>query len=288
MGRLTSALAIGTLVLLLAGTACGERSEPTGPLAQSYPVTVQGDADQPTVVSSVPRRVVALGPGPRQIVDALGLKRTVKVDDSLVGLALVDAIKRARPDLIVASSDSDPLDLSRASAATKAPVYVEPSNSIDGIVAGIGDVGLLTGEPIVARRVTARIQAARKRVAARLAGTRAVTAFVDTGDFSTVPVRSLLGDLVREARGTSVAGESPEQGPFPLERLLQLDPYVYLVTADSGRTLKGLRSGRARRLRAVKAGRFGVLPESASVPGPDVGRTLEEVARLLHPAAFGE
>ena len=286
MGRVTSALANGALVLLLAGTACGERSEPTGPLAQSYPVTVQGDADQPTVVSSVPRRVVALGPGPRAIVDALGLKRTVKADDSLVGLALVDAIKRARPDLIVASSDSDPLDLSRASAATKAAVYVEPSNSIDGIVAGIGDVGLLTGEPIVARRVTARIQAARKRVAARLTGTTAVTAFVDTGDFSTVPVRSLLGDLVREARGTSVAGTSPEQGPFPLERLLQLNPHVYLVTAESGRTLKGLRSGPARRLRAVKAGRFGVLPGSASVPGPEVGRALEDVARLLHPAAF--
>jgi ABC-type Fe3+-hydroxamate transport system substrate-binding protein len=282
------ALALGSLTLLLVGTACGERAEPTGSLSQSYPVTVQGAADRPTVVEAVPRRIVALGAGPRAIVKSLGLERSsVRVDDSLVGLALVAAIKRARPDLIVASGDSDPLDLTRASTATHAAVYVEPASSLDDVVDAIGDIGLLTGRPIAARRLTAAIQAVRSRVAARLAGAPGTTVFVDTGGFSTVSSRSLLGDLVREAHGTNVAGASPEQGPFPLRRLLQLDPQVYLATADSNRTLKSLRAGRAKRLRAVKSGRFGILPASVSAPGPAVGRSLEEVARLLHPDAFG-
>jgi ABC-type Fe3+-hydroxamate transport system substrate-binding protein len=94
-------------VLLLAGTACGERTEPTGALVEVFPVTVQGGGERPTVLSSAPRRIVPVGAGPRQILTALGLKRrTVTVNDTLVGLPLVGEIRRAKPDLIVASSDT--------------------------------------------------------------------------------------------------------------------------------------------------------------------------------------
>ena len=50
VGRVRVALAAAAAALLLvAGTACGERTEPTGALAESYPVTVQGSGDRPTV-----------------------------------------------------------------------------------------------------------------------------------------------------------------------------------------------------------------------------------------------
>jgi ABC-type Fe3+-hydroxamate transport system substrate-binding protein len=280
-------LVLGAGVLLLAGTACGERAEPTGSLMQVYPVTVQGAGDRPAVVSAVPRRIVPLGAGPRQVLKALGLeRRTVTVNDSLVGLPLVGEVRRARPDLIVASSDTDPLDLARARAATHASIYVEPSSSLDDVVEAIGDIGLITNQPLAARRVTASVQTTRRRVAARLEGMPTVTAFVDTGDFSTVPSRSLLGDLIREAHGRSVAGPSPEPGPFPLRRLVQLDPEAYLATSDSGRTLKGLRAqAGTKRLRAVRSGRFGIVSVNAAVPGPGVGEALVEIARVLHPDA---
>ena len=57
----------GAAALLLAGTACGERNEPTGPLVQVYPVTVQGAGERPAIVGGVPHRIVSLGAGPRQI-----------------------------------------------------------------------------------------------------------------------------------------------------------------------------------------------------------------------------
>jgi ABC-type Fe3+-hydroxamate transport system substrate-binding protein len=287
MGGMRIPLVLAGSLLLLAGTGCGERVEPTGSLVAVYPVTVQGAADQPAVVSAVPRRIVPLGAGARGIVKALGLeRRTVEVNDSLVGLPLVGAILRARPDLIIASNDTDPLDLARARAATRAAVYVGPSNSLDDVVGSIGDIGLLTNQPVAARRVTAAIQQARRKVAAKLSGAPIVTVFVDTGDFSTVPSRSLLGDLIREAHGKSIAGPSPEPGPFPLARLRKLDPDVYLATRGSGRTLTGLRSHvETKRLRAVKSGRFGVISMSAA-PGPEIRKTLSEVARILHPTAF--
>ena len=236
------ALVPAAALLLLAGTACGERSEPTGALVQSYPVTVQGTGDA-TVVEAAPKRIVPVGAGPREILKALGLdRRTTTVDDALVGLPLVDAIRHAKPDLIVAAAETDPLDLARARSATHAPVYVEPGGSVGDVVQAIGDIGLLTGRPVQARRLTARIEAKRQAVAKAVAGTPLVTAFVDTGGFSTISSRTLLGDLIALAHGTSVAGASPEQGPFPVKRLMQLDPGVYLATAGSGRTLAQLRA----------------------------------------------
>jgi ABC-type Fe3+-hydroxamate transport system substrate-binding protein len=284
VGRVRLALVPAAVLLLLAGTACGERSEPTGALVQSYPVTVQGTGDA-TVVNAAPKRIVPVGAGPREILKALALgKRTVTVDDTLVGLSLVDAIRRAKPDLIVASAETDPLDLARARSATHAALYVEPGSSIGNVVQAIGDIGLLTGRPVQARRLTARIEAKRQAVAKAVAGSPLVTAFVDTGGFATISSRTLLGDLIELAHGKSVAGASPEQGPFPVQRLFELDPDVYLATAGSGRTLHELRDrAGVRRLQAVRSGRFAVLPEDATIAGPQVGEALEQVARILHP-----
>jgi len=282
------ALAAGAAALLLAGTACGERQEPTGPLVQLYPVTVQGAGDSPTAVRSIPHRIVPLGSGPRTTLRALGLeRRTVTVNDSLVGLPLVDQIRRARPDLIVASTDADPLDLARARAATHAAVYVEPDTSLDDVEHAIGQIGLLTGAPVAARRVTASIVRARERVAARLSGEPVVSAFVDLGNFTTVPDRSLIGDLLAKAHGKSVAGPSPEQGPFPLGRLVKLNPQVYIALAGTGTTLARLRADPATvRLQAVRKGRFAVIPGREVAPGPEVGIALTRIAHILHANAF--
>jgi iron complex transport system substrate-binding protein len=278
----------GAAALLVAGTACGERKEPTGPLVQVYPVTVQGAGERPAVIGGVPHRIVPLGAGPRMILNALGLQaRIVKVNDSLVGLPLVAQIRHAKPDLIVASADADPLDLARARSSTHAAVYVEPSGSLDDVARAIGDIGLLTGKPVAARHVSAKILRARRKVEKRVSGTPVASVFVDEGGFTTVSAQSLLGDLVREARGTSVAGASPEQGPFPLKRLAKLDPQAYIAISGGGVTLAKLRANTlTKKLRAVHDGRFGILPARLAAPGPEVGAALEEIARILHPDAF--
>ena len=282
------ALAATALALLFAGTACGQRSEPTGPAVRVFPVTVQGVAEGPTVVAKAPQRIVPLGPGPRQILRALGLgNRIVTVDDSLVGLPLVGQIRKAHPDLIVASSSADPLDLARARSATHAAVYVTPENSLADIERGIGDIGLLTGRPVVARQVAAGIESTRNRIAAKLSGSPVVRTFVDLGDFATVGSRGLIGDIVSDARGSDVAGPSPEQGPFPLKRLAQLDPKAYVVVSTNGPTLTQLRANRlTKKLAAVRSGRFGVVPARLVQPGPNVGKALVTIAHILHPDAF--
>ena len=283
-----AAAVLVALGLLLAGTACGERKEPTGAKVRIYPVTVQGAGERPTSLRAAPQRIVPLGPGPRRILRALGLqKRIVSVNDELVGLPLVGEIRRAHPDLIVASEDADPLDLARASAATHAAVYVEPGDSLAGVERGIDEIGLLAGRPVAARHLSAAIAHTRRRIAARLSGYPQATVFIDLGSFGTVGSRTLLGDLVVEARGKDIAGPAPEQGPFPLRELLKANPEVYLTTSDSDTTLASLRRNRLmKRLQAVRKGRFGILPARLTVPGPNIGSALVEVAKILHPQAF--
>jgi cobalamin transport system substrate-binding protein len=299
---------LAVLATVVTATGCGERPEPLGEVEQPYPVTVQGTSDQPTVLRSRPERIVALDPGSAELVIALGAR------DRLVGVPAdmkrgdgprkappeakevvsknlrvrVDEITKLEPDLIVATPSTDRLDLARAQSETGAAVYVQPSASVDDILRATSELGFVVGEPVKAREVASRIRSEVAAVEERVADSPVKTTFVDTGFFVTVPLRSLLGDLVVRARGESVAGDTPGAEPFPLNRLRRLDPEVYLATSDSGVTLKELRKDpRTARLTAVKEGRVRVLPSDlVQRAGPFVAQSLERVARALHPDVF--
>jgi ABC-type Fe3+-hydroxamate transport system substrate-binding protein len=135
--------------------------------------------------------------------------------------------------------------------------------------------------------LSASIARTRRRIASRLSGYKTASVFIDLGSFGTVGSRTLLGDLVSEARGKDIAGSAPEQGPFPLRQLVKLDPEVYLATSDSGTTLASLRRNHVtKRIQAVRKGRFGILQAKLAVPGPSIGSALVDVAKILHPDAF--
>jgi len=273
------------LLLLAAVTlaACGERKEPTGPDAGLYPVTVT--TERPIVVDAPARRIAVLDAGAASILDGLGVGRRVvlrETDDTID----VRAVRRARPDLIVASPGANERDLSAAASRNRARVYTTPGDSIRQVERAITQLGLLTGTPVAARRLVQRIENRRRQVADRLAGVADVSVFVDTGFLNTVPDQSLLGDVLREAHGTNIFGANAEAGPVDVGDLLRLDPQVYLATSDAEVTLKDLRSGRTRKLRAVKNGRFAIANVALLQPGPRIGDGLLQVARLLHPDAF--
>jgi iron complex transport system substrate-binding protein len=280
MGRVATLLA---LLLVLGGTACGERSEPTGADAGLYPVTVT--TERPIVVDRPARRIVVLDPAADSILDGLDVARHVVLNQT-EGAFDVRAVRRARPDLIVASPQASERDLSRAASATGARVYTAPSDSLRQVERAITQLGLLTGAPVAARRLVRRIETRRHEVAARLERVADVSVFVDTGYLNTVPDQSLIGDVLREAHGTNVFGNTSEAGPVDVPDLLRLDPQVYLATSDSEATLKDLRTGRTRKLRAVRDGRFVVADAALLQPGPRIGDGLMQVARLLHPDAF--
>jgi iron complex transport system substrate-binding protein len=279
MGR----VAILAVLLALGATACGERSEPIGPDARLYPVTIQS-GDRPLVVTEPARRIAVFDPAAQSILEGLGLRARIVLAQPDTGIDL-RAVRRARPDLIVAGPDANERDLSRAAGVTKSKVYTAPGDSIRQVERAITQLGLLTGRPVAARALVRRIEERRHEVADRLANVADVSVFVDVGFLNTVPDQSLIGDVLREAHGTNVI-ETPEAGPVDTADLLRLDPQVYLATSDAEVTLKELRAGKLRKLRAIKNRRFVVASANLLEPGPRIGDGLRQVARLLHPDAF--
>jgi iron complex transport system substrate-binding protein len=291
------------VALALVGTACGERQEPTGPIAQSYPVSVHGAGDRPTVLKQRPERIVALDAGVAETLIAIGAgDRLVGVPDGMAtgpaskapevvrqtGQVNIDAVAAVKPDLIVATPNMDELDVARAGREAGAAIYVQPSNSILNVEEGTIDLGFLVGEAARARQLVGRIERQVAEVDDRLTGVSPTSVFVDTGFFITVPERSLLGDLVARAKGRNVAGASSGLGPFPLAELVRANPDVYLATSDADVTIAGLKEHpQLRKLRAIKKRRVEIVPvELVTRPGPRIGQGLLAVARALHPDAF--
>jgi iron complex transport system substrate-binding protein len=287
----------------LLGAACGERSEPLGTLAQTYPVSVHGAGDRSTILKQRADRIVVLDPGPTETLLELGVgARLVGVPEGLArgeaenasqvvrrtGQVDVDAVVRLKPDLIVATSAIDELDLARAQRESGGAVYVQPDNSILNVEQGAIDLGFLTGEAARARRLVGKIEVQVARVEDRMTEVAPVSVFIDTGFFITVPERSLLGDLVRIAKGQSIAGTSPDQGAFPVRDIVKANPDVYLATSDAEVTLAGLRKQDGMsKITAVRRHRVEIVPVGlVTRPGGRIGQGLIAVAKALHPDAF--
>jgi iron complex transport system substrate-binding protein len=264
-------------------------------------VTVAGAAGALTVPAR-PTRIVALDPGAAEIVAALGAA------DSLVGVPAgvslppsahplevvapsgqIDVAKAVslRPDLVIASRETDPVDVAQIVQRSKASLYTQPTSTIDDVRRAVIALGFVVGQPVAARKLNAELKAQVAAVKARLANVSPATVFVDNGLFLTIDKQSILADLVTEAHGQNIATDSG-LGPFPIEQLRTANPQVYLTTSNSGVTLDSLRRDpETRDLQAVKQGRVVVLPaDLVTRAGPNVGQALQRVAAALHPDAF--
>jgi len=290
------------LAVAFVAAACGERQEPVGVLSPTYPVHVRSATGTVVTLGKLPRRIVALDPGSAQLLDRLGAgsrlvgapagvplqashpRRVTGLNDAVD----VQAVVGLHPDLIVATTENDPVDLDRASQGSGAALFVQPDASVHLLEQGTVELGTLVGAPVRAREVVASMQSGIAQVERRLTSTRPVSVFVDTGFFVPAPADTLLGDLVRLAGGKSVAGANPGQEPYDPHRIARLDPRFYLLTSAAGVSPKHLEKDPATRaIPAVRAGRVAVLPSAlVQRAGPNVAAGLAAIAHTLHPDAF--
>jgi ABC-type Fe3+-hydroxamate transport system substrate-binding protein len=243
-----------------------------GPASDLFPLTIT-NAERPLTIAAPPERIVVLDGGAAAIPEALGA-RVVASNVAAGEAGVLD------PDLVVAPSSASDTALSQAAAAG-APVYVTPDTSITEVERAISQLGQIVAEPTAARQLVRDIELQRRRVARQLRGTRRTRVFLDLGRRRSATDQTLIGDLIREARGRNVATSG---APMAVAQLLALDPEVYV--SAGGATLADLKRGaRTRKLRAVRNGRVEHVDPKLLVAGPDLGRGLEALARALHPDA---
>ena len=290
MGRV--ALLAAAVSLMLVAAACGERSEPTGAQTQLYPVTVSSAAGVKALVFKTPaKRIAVIAPSVRRLLLDLGAGKQIAGMPLLPNESVaVGALRKLRPDLIVASSATD--DQTRPGRARRAwGARLPRARRLDpGVEETITDLGLITANQAGATRLVRDIEAKRETVRKRLARTHVVTAFLSTGffrnlgSFTTIPNQSLAGDLLREARARNVSGDATA---MDVGQLVRLAPRWILATTQSNTTLAALRKSKAtRKLAAIRAGHFGTIDADLLTPGPQIGDGLLALARRLHPDAF--
>ena len=140
---------------------------------------------------------------------------------------------------------------------------------------------------IVVGQLRTRLQSVRSRLAGRKPPR---VLFIVWGDPLVVPGRSaFLTDALTRAGGASVTSDAPAAWPaFDVESAIARAPDVILATPQNRGVLDRLRRDAAwAKVPAVLAGRLMIVSEAIEQPGPGVVTGIEEVARALHPDAFG-
>ncbi len=266
-------------LLLLAGflaTGCGERTEPTGTTVALYPVSVTDANGTQTTLTVEPQRILAVGADMAAALPALGVgARTTTAGSPRAG----------RFDLVVAwASSPGARSLSRR-APGSAPSYVAADSTVGDVERSLTDLAVLVGRPLSGRRLVAKIDHNVDRVQRRLENERPVSVFLDKGFSTTVSRSSLQGQMLALAGGRSVVTSAT--GPLDPGQLRRFNPRYYIATSRSATTLKQLqRDPATKHLGAVRAGRFGIVPDRLLQPGPEIGAGIVAIARILHPDAF--
>ena len=289
------------IVLALATTACGIKSEPTGVLP-AFPQTSSDGFGREVEVNSNPMRIVSLDPGLSESLVALGLgsrlvgrsgqegrhfKHRVPVALKANGQPNLPELRKLQPGLVLATPDveSSPAGADALATAIGAEVYVSNPTSLRGVENDLQQIGALTDSRRQAQQLVDRIAAVQRHVSGTVKGQQPVPVFVDLGFRNTIASDSLGANLIALAGGRNIAAQVPEGKPTP-SRVLRLGaPQVYLIAASSGLSLKDLRKNRATRsLPAVKSGNVFVIPDSMLTEGgPGVARALATIAHDLHP-----
>ena len=253
-----------------------------------------------------PERVVSLAPSVTASLLALGaVDRVVGVSDfcelppgttpvARVGGMLnpsLETIRGLRPDLLIGTTSGNDPSLARQAGALGLPLYTIDTPDVERVLGALHDLARLLGDEkrgdIVVGGLRSRLEAVRSRVAGRRPPR---LLFIVWGDPLVVPGRSaFLTDALTRAGGDSVTADAPAAWPaFDVESAITRAPEVILTTPENRGLLDRLRRDAAwGKVPALLAGRLVVVSEAIEQPGPEVVSGIEEVARALHPGAFG-
>jgi iron complex transport system substrate-binding protein len=204
----------------------------------------------------------------------------------------LEAIVARAPTLVVGARGPAGPALEQALAARSIETFFPETESIAQIEQMISALGKRLGREAGAVEAVARIEAARRRVAAAVAGkprVRVVLLFDVSPIFAAGP-GGFPDDALREAGGENLITQGGAYPTIDIERLLALDPDVVLdgaAEAHGGAAVSKVATLRDtpgwRELRAIREGHvLAISVPTVLRPGPRIGEGLITLARALH------
>jgi iron complex transport system substrate-binding protein len=306
-----STAACGVLVLLALLSCRSEQSVRERPLLQAaaaFPVTVTDDDGVEVTIPAEPRRIVTFAPSNTEIVFALGL------GDRLVGVSgdfdnyppeaqsieqvggagdfgvdpNVEKLVSLEPDLLLAIAGGEHWKESVRDLGI--PVFTVNATDFDDLLRDIETVGRITGAVVEAQGVIDTMVAEAESIETVAAGAPRGSCFFEAyfPPLTTVGPNTFIFDLLNRAGCDPVsAGASSDYPEWSVDRLVQEDPDVYLVSSESGQSVEavGKRPG-FRQLSSVQEDNVVLIDSDlVSRPGPRVVDGLQALAEALNPDA---
>jgi iron complex transport system substrate-binding protein len=268
-------------------------------------------------VSAVPRRIVSLAPNTTEVLFALGLgNRVVGVTrycdypPETAAIAKVggfvdpsyEEIVALRPDLVILVSAHR--DAKRELEKLGLPTLTTPHETIADIHESIRLIGAACGVAPQATALLANLRAREQAIRRAVEGRPKPRVLVcpdrdvTSGQLAGLYVagrHTFYGEVLEAAGGeNAIAGETVAYPELSAEGVVGINPDVILdVTSrmKPGTPAPAVMVHQWDRLRSVTAVRehavHVIVSDYALRPGPRYVQFLEEMARLLHPEAFG-
>ena len=200
-----------------------------------------------------------------------------------------EAILALRPDLILATSESNYAEHVERLVSLGLPVYVVRPVDFETVLESIDRIGGVLGRDAAARARVASMRRDADAIARAVAGSpRPRVLYVVWPNPLIAPGRgTLITELIQRAGGESVTGAEPL--PYPrlsLETVVERRPDRIIVGRHGQGTVEELLRGweRLGSVSAVREGRvFGVDGDLVHRPGPRMIEALRALARVIHP-----
>jgi iron complex transport system substrate-binding protein len=279
-----------------------------GPSPSPLAITRTDDDGVTVTLARSPERIVTWAPSSTEILFALGIgDRVVGVSgpfddyppaangiEEVAGAGgvepNVEAVVGLEPDLVLNGFlGGDEWKTRLRDVGVE--VFSIYATDFEDAVEDIETVGALTGTEPRAASVAAGMRTAADDIRAAVATENRVTCFFEVGypDLYTVGPQDFPFDLL-EIAGCDPVTEGAE-GPYPqwsVERLVQDDPDVYILTTEAGTSAQDVaRRPGFERLSAVTSGRVLLIDSDLITrPGPRLVDGLRTLAEGLHPGAF--
>lgn len=303
---------LAALISVAAACSSNPSSPPPSPSAQSvFPLTMTDDDGVGVTMKERPVRIITFAPSITEIVYALG------IGDHLVGVSgkyddypkaarsvtevggagdfgvdpNVEKVVSLRPDLFLTISGGD--EWKKRLRQLGVPVFTINATTLPDLLHDIDTVGRLTGASASADALVGRMRRSAGLIERSVAELPQVTCFFEAGygpPVYTVGPGSFIYDLMKRAGCTPItAGARTAYPQWSVEALVHADPNAYLVDSESVGTLASIahRPGYGA-LTAAREGRvYLVNGDLVARPGPRVVFGLSEMAKDIHPEAFG-
>jgi iron complex transport system substrate-binding protein len=254
-----------------------------------------------------PRRVVTLTPSLAEIMYSIGAGGEIvgvtdhtdypsdaRTKPRIGGMVdpSVERIVALRPDLVLATLESNRPTAIDAVQRLGIPVFVIRPEGLEGILQAVEQVGLALNRTPAARAAVERLRVRRQDVARRVMGLPKPNVFVLIWPDPVVTVgrRAFITEAIEASGARCVTSDLPQPWPhLSLEEVVRLAPDTIVLIANGHPTL-AIDELKTRpgwdRVPAVIAHRFIEIDARLEHSSPVVFDALEELARALHPEAF--